>query len=185
MPSGLRFFRLIFIMNYYFLSEFLALFFIFHPTLSNAPPLFRSTHALSLLLILLFSLESLYFILLYIYLCLSFHNTRDTTTGGPTTLPFPITLSHSITVTDDPHTPGPRFMLSWVHLSIFSITAFSPRTHLAFPPPLSLFLAEIWLFMAKQPPLHLLSMAASAPLHVRTTLCTIDHFSICCHPNTT
>ena len=155
-------------MNYYFLLEFLVLFFIFHPTLSNAPPLFRSTHALSLLLILLFSLESLYFILLYIYLCLSFHNTRDTTTGGPTTLPFPITLSHSITVTDYPHT-----------------TAFSPRTHLAFPPPLSLFLAEIWLFMAKQPPLHLLSMAASPPLHVRTTLCTIDHFSICCHPNTT
>lgn len=155
-------------MNYYFLLEFLVLFFIFHPTLSNAPPLFRSTHALSLLSILLFSLESLYFILLYIYLCLSFHNTRDTTTGGPTTLPFPITLSHSITVTDYPHT-----------------TAFSPRTHLAFPPPLSLFLAEIWLFMAKQPPLHLLSMAASAPLHVRTTLCTIDHFSICCHPNTT
>lgn len=170
MPSGLRFFRLIFIMNYYFLLEFLVLFFIFHPTLSNAPPLFRSTHALSFFTLALvdspiFTWKFIFYIIIYLFMSLV---SQHTTTGGPTTLPFPITLSHSITVTDYPHT-----------------TAFSPRTHLAFPPPLSLFLAEIWLFMAKQPPLHLLSMAASPPLHVRTTLCTIDHFSICCHPNTT
>lgn len=179
MPSGLRFFSLIFIL------EFLVFSFIFY----FSPYIIKCTttfplHACSLALVdsPIFTWKFIFYIIIYLFMSLV---SQHTTTGGPTTLPFPITLSHSITVTDYPHTPGPRFMLSWVHLSIFSITAFSPRTHLAFPPPLSLFLAEIWLFMAKQPPLHLLSMAASPPLPVRTTLCTIDHFSICCHPNAT